>query len=116
MSFLIFLNNSFFEQRLCLRRNLVFYKLITEENLISNVLKFYCQEKSIKIRYTAPYMDKKNRMTKRYKKTLGIMTDVLLIDSTFLTNFWAKTIDTLNYLQNRLLTKCFRCIFIPKEA
>lgn len=33
------------------------------------------------------------------------MKDILLIDSSFLINFWMEAIDTLNYLQNKLLIK-----------
>lgn len=44
------------------------------------------------------------------------MKDELLINSGFLINFWAKAIDTLNYLQNKLSTKYSKCTVIPKKA
>ena len=79
----------------------------------SNALKLYCQERSIKIRYVVSYMYKENGMAERCWRTLAIMKDALLINSGFLVNFWAEAIDTSNYLQNRLSTKCSKCIVIP---
>lgn len=46
---------------------------------------------------------------------LVIIKDVLLINNIFLVNFQAKTINTLNYLPNRLSTKCFRYTLIPEK-
>lgn len=45
------------------------------------------------------------------------MKDSLLIDSGLSTQFWAKAIDTANYLQNQLPTKCTKkIVIIPKET
>lgn len=46
------------------------------------------------------------------------MKDLLLIDSKLSTQFWAKAIDTANYLQNRLSTKHIadNTVIIPDEA
>lgn len=55
-------------------------------------------------------------MAERYQKTLAIIKDALLIDSSLLVNFWIETMDTSNYLQNRLSTKCSKRIVIPEEA
>lgn len=43
------------------------------------------------------------------------MNNSLLIDNNFLLEFWAKTIDNANYLQNQLLTKNQRDEIILKE-
>lgn len=39
----------------------------------------------------------------------------LLIVICFLVNFWVETMDTSNYLRNRLFTKCSKYTVIPKE-
>ena len=44
------------------------------------------------------------------------MKDSLLIDNGLPVNFWVETIDTVNYLHNRLLTKRGEPSFIPKDA
>lgn len=54
---------------------------------ISNALKLYCQERSIKIGYAALYMHEENGMAERFWKTLITLKDVLLIDSSLLVNF-----------------------------
>ena len=43
------------------------------------------------------------------------MKDLLLINNNLLLEFWAKAIDTTNYLQNRLLTKNQKGEMIPEE-
>lgn len=53
-------------------------------------------------------------------KTLAQMKDFLLIDNKLLNQFWAKAIDTANYLQNWLPTmrtaNSLRIVTIPEEA
>lgn len=44
------------------------------------------------------------------------MKNSLLIDNGFLLEFWAKAMDSANYLQNRLPTKSQRGEMIPEEA
>lgn len=44
------------------------------------------------------------------------MKDFLLIDSGLPLKFWAKTMDTTNYLQNRLLIKSQKRELVPEEA
>lgn len=44
------------------------------------------------------------------------MKDFLLIDSGLPIQFWAEAMDTINYLQNKLLIRCInRAIIIPKK-
>lgn len=69
------------------------------KKFISNALKLYCQEKNIKIGYAAPYIDQKNEISEKCWRILAIIKDVLLINSRLSVNFWAKAINTLNYLQ-----------------
>lgn len=84
--------------------------------MISNALKLYSQKRSIKIEYAAPYMHRKNKMTKRCWKNLATMKDALLIDNGLPMNFWAEAMNTSNYLRNRLPIKCCKHIIIPKEV
>lgn len=44
-----------------------------------------------------------------------IINDFLLLNSRLLLDFWAKTIDTMNYLQNKLLIKNLKKEFIQKK-
>lgn len=44
------------------------------------------------------------------------MKDSLLLDSSLLLDFWAKAMDTANYLQNRLPTKNSRKELILEET
>lgn len=69
------------------------------------MLKFYCQEKSIKIGYVVSYIYNKNGTTKKYLRILVILKNTLLIDISFQVNIWVKAMDTSNYLYNRLLIK-----------
>lgn len=55
-------------------------------------------------------------MTKRYCRILVIMKNILLIDSGLPVNFFTKTIDISNYLQNILFTKFFKRTVILEEA
>lgn len=77
------------------------------------MLKLYCQKRSIKIRYAAPYIHEKNKMAKRCWRILAIIKNALLINSGFLVNFWAEAMDISNYLQNKLSIKCFKRTIIP---
>ena len=45
---------------------------------------------------------------------MRIMNDSLFIDSDLPINFWAKTMDMVNYLYNRLLIKRGRPFFIVR--
>lgn len=83
---------------------------------ISNALKLYYKERSIKIRFTAPYIHEENGIAKRCWRILVIMKDALLIDSGLYVNFWIEAVNTSNYLQNRLSIKCFKHIIIPEDV
>ena len=61
-------------------------------------------------------MHEKNGLAERGWQTIVTMKDSLLLDSRFLLDFWAKAMDTANYLQNRLSIKSQRGKLIPKEA
>lgn len=61
-------------------------------------------------------MHKKIGITERDWRILAIMKDVLFFNSSFPVIFQAKTINTSNYLRNRLFTKCFKCTIILEEA
>ena len=67
-------------------------------------LKKFCNQRIINIGYVAIYIYEDNSITKQCFRTLTTMKDSVFIDSHLFINFWAKTIDIANYLQNQLLT------------
>lgn len=72
---------------------------------ISIKLRMFCEKKGIAIKYTAPYVHKENGLAEQGWRTLVTMKDSLLIDSGLPNNFWAKAMETANYLRNRLPTR-----------
>lgn len=50
-------------------------------------------------------MHEENGLAERGWRTLVTMKDALLIDSELSIDFWAETMETANYLRNRLPTK-----------
>ena len=83
---------------------------------INTVLKDFHKKRSIIIDYIAPYMYKEYRMTEQYFSTLTSMKDSILIDSRLPINFLAETIDTANYLHNRLSSKRDGSTIIPEKG
>lgn len=65
---------------------------------VSTKLKDICEQKGIAIKYAAPYMHDENKMAKRGWKTVVTMKDSLLVDSGLPLKFWAKAMDTANYI------------------
>ena len=72
---------------------------------VSIKLRDFCKERGIQIRYTTPYLHEENGLVERGWRTLVTMKDALLIDSELPIDFWAKAMETANYLRNRLTTK-----------
>ena len=85
---------------------------------INIALQSFCEEQRIKIGYAAPYMHDDNGIAEQYWRTLALIKNSLLIDSKLSNQFWAKVMDTANYLQNRLPTRCTadKIIIISEEA
>lgn len=46
------------------------------------------------------YIYEKNNIAKQYQQILLAMKDFLLIENSFLINFWAEKLNISNYLQN----------------
>lgn len=65
---------------------------------ISTALQSFCQEREIKIGYTAPYMHKENGLVERYWKILLQIKNSILIDSKLPNKFRAEAIDITSYL------------------
>ena len=61
-------------------------------------------------------MPKENRMAEQCWRTLATIKDSILISSDLAINFWAETIDKVNYLHNHLPTKRDSSIIIPEET
>ena len=84
---------------------------------ISAILQSFCQEKGIKIGYTAPYIYEENNIAEQCWKTLAQMKDSLLINSGLPTQFWAEAMDIANYLQNWLpIRRTDKAVIILEET
>lgn len=68
-------------------------------------LRTFCEKRGISIKYAALYLHKENRLAEQRWRTIVTMKNSILINSGLLNRFWAKTIETTNYLQNRLSTR-----------
>ena len=75
----------------------VFY-VDRREEFISEKLKGICKKKGIMIKYIAPYIYEENRLMEQGWKTIVTMKNSLLVDSSLPLEFWAKAMDTANYL------------------
>lgn len=76
-----------------------------ERDFISIWLCEFCKKRGITIKYPALYVYEENGLAKRRWRTIIAMKDIMLIDSGFPNNFWAKTMETANYLYHRLPTR-----------
>lgn len=86
------------------------------EEFISIKLRNFCKKKGIVFKYAVSDIYKKNGIAEKGQQIIIIIKDFLLLDSGLLLDFWAKAIDTANYLQNKLLTKNQRGKLILKEV
>lgn len=68
-----------------------------EEKFISIKFKTFCKKK-LNIKYTAPYIYKKNSLIKKRWRIILTIKDFLLLDSGLLLNFQVKAMNTANYL------------------
>ncbi len=59
-------------------------------------LRSFCKKRGIAIRYVAPYVHEKNRLIEQGWRTIVIIKDLMLINSSFPNNFWAEVIETTN--------------------
>lgn len=80
-------------------------------------LREFYDKKRIIIKYVTSYLHEDKNLAKYRWRTIVIMKDSLLMANGLPNNFWAKAIETSNYLQNRLLirSQCHREL-VPKEA
>ena len=83
---------------------------------ISIKLRVFCEKREIALKYGASYMHEENSLAERGWRTIVTMKDSLLLDSGLPLDFWAKAMDTANYLRNRLPTKSQKGGFIPNKA
>ena len=61
-------------------------------------------------------MHKENGLAKQGWQIIVNMKNSMLIDSELLNGFWAKAMETANYLRNRLPTQSTHDKMIPEEA
>lgn len=72
---------------------------------ISIKLCIFCKNQGIIIMYAILYVYKENKITKQGQKTIIIIKDVILIDSSLPNAFWAEVIEMANYISNGLPIK-----------
>ena len=72
---------------------------------ILHKLRTFCEKRDISIKHLAPYVYEKNGLAERGWRIIVTIKDSMLIDSGLPNGFWAETIETANYLQNRLPTR-----------
>lgn len=68
-----------------------------EREFLSINCKTFYKKRNIIFKYTILYIYKENNLGEKRKQIIITIKDLLLIDNRFSTNFWAKTIDTVNY-------------------
>lgn len=75
------------------------------------------KKRGISMKYIVLYIYKKNKLVKRKLRIIFNMKNSILINSRLSNRFWAKIIEIVNYIKNRLSTriKSHREI-IPKNA
>lgn len=69
-----------------------------EGEFISAKLKDFCNKKKITIKYATLYMPKENGVAEWRWRIIVTMKDSLLINSGLSLEFWAKAMETANYL------------------
>ena len=72
---------------------------------ISTTLRLFRKKKGIGIKYAAPYVHEKNGLAEQGWRTFVTIKDSMLINSRLPNGFWAKVMETANYLWNRLPTR-----------
>lgn len=75
------------------------------------------KKRGISIKYGVLYIHKENKLAKEKWCTIVIIKNSMLINSWLPNRFWAKAIETTNYLQNKFFTRSRNHgEMIPKEA
>lgn len=75
----------------------IFY-IDSKKKLIFIKLKTFYKKKNITFKYKTPYMYKENGLAERKQQIIIIIKNLLPFDNRLLLDFWAKIIDTTNYL------------------
>jgi len=66
----------------------------------SNEFQYYCREAGIKRETTMPYTPKQNVMVERKNRSIVEVVHAMLHDQGLLKFLWAKTVNTIVYVQN----------------
>ncbi|GJR56834.1 putative ribonuclease H-like domain-containing protein [Tanacetum coccineum] len=69
----------------------------------NRVMNQFCEMKGIKRKFSVARTPQQNRVTERKNRTLIESTRNMLADSKLPTTFWAETVNTACYVQNRVL-------------
>jgi Integrase core domain. len=73
---------------------------------VNNELRQYLKSEGIQIQYTVTYSPQQNGVARKKNRSLLEMTRCMLIDSELHDKYWGEAVNTANYLQNRLPTRC----------
>ena len=73
---------------------------------INNELKRYLNGEGIRVQYTVAYTPERNGVAERKNRTLIEMARCMLIDAGMDKKYWGEAVNTVNYLQNLLPTRC----------
>ena len=66
----------------------------------------HSKKESIRVQYTVVYSPHHNGLAERKNRSLLEMARRMLIDARFENKYWGAAVNTENYLQNLLTTKC----------
>lgn len=81
------------------------FKVNNSNKFILAKFTLFYKKQDILIRYINSYIYKKDELIKQKLHTIIIIKDLILIDLGFFNKLLVEIIETINYLQNRLLTK-----------
>eukprot|EP00253_Pinus_taeda_P021288 PITA_21288 len=85
------------------------------EEYVNNKFINFCTQHGIQLQHTVPYSPQQNGVAKRKNRTLKEMVNYMLQSKGLSLNFWAKEINSANYILNRTPTKVLNNI-TPEEA
>ncbi len=77
----------------------------SKKDFIFVKLHAFCEKRGVVIKYTEPYIHKKNCFAKHGFKTIINMKNLMFIDSSFFNDLLIKTIKAAGYLHTKLFTK-----------
>ncbi|XP_051163516.1 uncharacterized protein LOC127282958 [Leptopilina boulardi] len=72
---------------------------------VNQDLQNYLKNKGVKLQYTVSYSPQQNGVAERKNRSLLEMARCMMLDANLEKKYWAETVNTANFLQNRLPTR-----------